>query len=177
MESEQKCGCLPDLSGVTHWGNIGLSGYFLVVGIISLVNIFTGVFGSVIASPLGFIMFLYIILFGGIFLFFGEMDWPESFVRLFLFLRGSFLRALFILFVASLALTIGFTGKSSSWNNILLIIGGIVAVILGLFTFLWGRDYAKESEMSAEGTGASSSGGLFGGKKSSGQVASSMTAI
>mmetsp|Transcript_12252 Transcript_12252/g.33035 ORF Transcript_12252/g.33035 Transcript_12252/m.33035 type:complete len:179 (+) Transcript_12252:122-658(+) len=163
-----RCGCFGqwNLAPLVKWGNVGIGSYFVVVGIFSLINIFVSLSGA-LASPIGFILFLYISVFG-LFLVFGELDWPEGFIRLFYFLRGCYLRALFELFIASLALTAGFTGSTSNVTNILLIIGGFIALVLGVLCFCYGTDHNEEDEALGQGTagGSSSGGGLFSGMKS-----------
>jgi len=156
-----------NLAPVVKWGNIGIGSYFVVVGIFSIVNIFISLSGA-LKSPIGFMLFLYISIFG-LFLVFGELDWPKGFIRLFFFLRGAYLRALFELFIASLALTAGFTGKTSNVTNILLIIGGFIALALGVLCFCYGTDHNEEDEVAGQGLGggaSSSGGGMFSGLKS-----------
>mmetsp|Transcript_5500 Transcript_5500/g.9686 ORF Transcript_5500/g.9686 Transcript_5500/m.9686 type:complete len:177 (+) Transcript_5500:102-632(+) len=160
--SNSRCGCLGEwnLAPVVKWGNIVLGCYFFGIGILALITLFTALTGA-LKSPIGFILFLYISMFG-VFLAFGELDWPEGFIRLFYFLRGAYLRALFELFLASLALTAGFTGNTSYFTNILLIIGGFVAVVFGILCFCYGTDHnAQGDEMDAGGVGRGSGGGMF----------------
>ncbi|KAA8490493.1 hypothetical protein FVE85_1675 [Porphyridium purpureum] len=140
-----------NLAPLSKWGNVCLGLYFAVVGVFSIISIFTLLSGA-LASPIGFVLFLWIAVFG-VFLVFGELDFPEAFIRYFFFLRGAYLRAGFILFVCTLALTAGFTGSISSVTNVLLLIGGFAALFFGILCFCYGADHNEESDGGFESSG------------------------